>query len=123
MPQARVCVPGVRAAAFVVPLVALLPVGLLLVRELRSVLEPAKLVALESVDVDPVVLETLCCRTAVSLTTVMLPSPQMQINGNTNVRSPSANNLRAVIGVYNMSVRVSLPYLPLEKLGAEPNCH
>ena len=67
--------------------------------------------------------EIRCCRTTDSLTTVTLPFPQMQMNGNTRVTSPSANRRRAEIGVYRTSVRVSVPYLPLEKLGAEPNCH
>ena len=68
-------------------------------------------------------LASRCCRTGDPFTTVTLPSPQMQVNGNTNVRSPSSNRRRAVIGVYRTSVRVSVPYLPLEKLGVEPNCH
>jgi hypothetical protein len=84
----------------------------------------------------PLVLSVVC-RPEVSLTGTLPPRsvrtgeplmtvtafPQTHVNGNTNVRSASLNKRRAVIGVYNTSVRVSVPYLPLEKLGAEPNCH
>ena len=54
--------------------------------------------------------------------TVTPGSPQMQVIGNTSVRSASLKRRRAVIGVCRTSVRVSVPYRPLEKLGVVPTC-
>jgi hypothetical protein len=61
-------------------------------------------------------------RTGVPLTTVMPALPQMHVSGNTSVRSASVKRRRAVIGVCSTSVRESVPYRPLEKLGAVPTC-
>src|SRR5262245_23823227 len=61
-------------------------------------------------------------RTGAPLTTVTPGSPQMQVNGKTSVRSAFVNRRRAVIGVCSTSVLVSVPYRPLEKLGAVPIC-
>ena len=61
--------------------------------------------------------------TGTPFTNVTLPVPQMQVNGNTAVTSPRLNRRRNVNGVCRISVRVSVPYLPVEKLGAEPTCH
>ena len=62
-------------------------------------------------------------RTGVPLMTVTPASPQMQVIGNTSVRSASLKRRRAVIGVCRTSVRESVPYRPLEKLGVVPTCH
>src|SRR5690242_20513898 len=70
-----------------------------------------------------VALTNLSCRTGMPFTTVTDPVPQMQVNGNTTVASPRLNSRRALTGVCSTSVRVSVPYVPLEKLGAEPICH
>src|SRR5262245_16614375 len=72
----------------------------------------------------PVVDPSLDCSvlTGDPLTTVTSPMPLMQVTGKTTETSPSSNNRRAVIGVCSTSVRASVPYLPLEKLGAVPTC-
>ena len=71
----------------------------------------------------PPVLASRAVRTGTPFTSVTSPVPQMQTYGKTTVTSPRPNSRRAVTGVCRMSVRVSVPYFPLETLGADPTCH